>query len=72
MESCGPGLSASTGICTIRSLGTQAALDAGGILELYSSRHAAGRFDLGDTMVWYGGAGARHQLQWSVGLSLWF
>ncbi len=53
-------------------LGTQAALDAGGILELYSSRHAAGRFDLGDTMVWYGGAGARHQLQWSVGLSLWF
>ncbi len=53
-------------------LGTQPALDAGGILELYSSRHVAGRFDFGDTMVWYAGAGARHQLQWSVGLSLWF
>jgi hypothetical protein len=52
-------------------LGTQPALDAGGILELYSARHIAGRFDVGDTMVWYSGA-ARHQLQWSVGLSLWF
>ena len=31
-------------------LGTQPALDAGGILELYSSRHVAGRFDLGDTI----------------------
>jgi hypothetical protein len=56
------------------SLGTRPALNAGGILEFYSTRHLAARFDLGDTVVWYGrqGPGTRHQLQWSVGVSAWF
>jgi hypothetical protein len=71
----------------VPALGRRAALDAGGILELYSRRHIAGRMDFGDTVVWYGTdlvitsisgvggsvtAGTRHQLQWSVGLSVWF
>ena len=71
----------------IPNLGTRAALDWGGVLELYSSRHVATRFDLGDVVVWYGKdtvvppisapgtgtiAGTRHQLKWSVGVSLWF
>ena len=71
----------------VPALGRRAALDAGGILEVYSRHHVAGRLDLGDTVVWYGKdlvipsisgvggsvtAGTRHQLQWSVGLSVWF
>ena len=71
----------------VPALGRRAALDAGGILELYSRHHIAGRMDFGDTVVWYGKdlvipsisgvggsvtAGTRHQLQWSVGLSVWF
>ena len=60
------------------ALGTRAALDAGAVLELYSRHHLAARLDVGDTVVWYGNvggsvtAGTRHQLQWSVGLSVWF
>jgi hypothetical protein len=69
------------------TLGTCPALDAGGVLELYSSRHVASRFDLGDTVVFYGTGvsipaiatpgppvipGTRHQVQWSFGLSVWF
>jgi hypothetical protein len=72
---------------SLASPGTRAALDAGGILELYSSRHLAARFDFGDTVVFYGSnfsipggpppgllvvPGTRHQLQWSVGVSGWF
>lgn len=66
-------------------LGTQAALDAGGILEFYSRRHVAMRVDFGDTVVWYGRditipqssgtgmiPGVRHQFQWSIGVSAWF
>ena len=71
----------------VPNLDTRAALDIGAILELYSRRHVAGRFDLGDTVVWYGSgtvippiagiggpvvAGTRHQLQWSLGISVWF
>jgi hypothetical protein len=71
----------------VPTLGRRATLDAGGVLELYSKHHVAGRLDLGDTVVWYGKnlvipsisgvggsviAGTRHQLQWSLGLSLWF
>jgi len=71
----------------VPNLGTRAALDWGGVLELYSSRHVATRFDLGDAVVWYGKdtvvpplsapgtgtiAGTRHQLKWSLGVSLWF
>lgn len=71
----------------IPDLGTRAALYWGGVLELYSRHHFAARFDLGDAVVWYGAdtvvppisapgtgtiAGTRHQLQWSLGASLWF
>lgn len=59
----------------------------GGVIEFYSRHHVAGRLDLGYTAVWYGndtiippisGTGGnvvpntRHQLQWSLGLSIWF
>ena len=71
----------------IPDLGTRAVLYWGGVLELYSRRHFAARFDLGDAVVWYGKdtvvppilapgtgtiAGTRHQLKWSLGVSLWF
>ena len=71
----------------VPNLGTRPALDLGGVLEFYSSRHFAGRMDFGDTTVWYGSdivippisgpgpnvvPGTRHQLQWSLGVSVWF
>src|SRR5262245_27363743 len=40
----------------VRNLGVRPALDFGGVLEFYSRRHVAGRFDWGDTVVWYGSA----------------
>lgn len=70
----------------VPNLGTRAALDIGGVIEFYSSRHIAGRIDFGDTAVWYGHdivipaisgvggsvvPGTRHQLQWSLGISFW-
>jgi hypothetical protein len=33
---------------------TQFALDVGGVVEIYASRHISIRYDLGDTMVFYG------------------
>jgi hypothetical protein len=69
------------------TLRTRPALDFGGVLEFYSRRHIAGRFDFGDTAVWYGrdvlipqlskpgsniAPGTRHQLQFSFGVSAWF
>jgi len=69
------------------TLGTRPTLAVGGVLEFYSRRHIAARFDIGDTVVWYGTdltvpaiaapgpatvAGTRHQAQWSLGLSVWF
>ncbi len=69
------------------NLNARPALDVGGVLEAYSSRHLAFRMDFGDTAVWYGRdisiplisepgpdvvPGTRHQLQWSMGLSVWF
>ena len=71
----------------VQNLGVRPALDFGGVLEFYSRRHIAGRFDLGDTAVWYGSdtvippisspgpnviPGTRHQFQWSFGFSIWF
>jgi len=70
----------------IPNLGTRPMLQWGGVIELYSRRHVAARFDLGDAVVWYGNvvvppisapgtgtiAGTRNQLQWSLGASLWF
>ena len=71
----------------IRGLGMRPALDIGGVIEFYSRHYVAGRLDFGDTAVWYGndtivppisGTGGnvvpntRHQLQWSVGFSIWF
>lgn len=68
------------------NLHSRPALDAGGVLEFYSSRHLAFRMDFGNTVVWYGRdvsipaisapgpgvvPGIRHQLQWSMGLSVW-
>jgi hypothetical protein len=71
----------------VQNLGVRPVLDFGGVLELYSRRRIAVRFDLGDTAVWYGRdtvippisspgpsiiLGTRHQLKWSFGFSFWF
>lgn len=70
----------------VQNLGIRPALDFGGVIEFYSRRHIAGRLDFGDTVVWYGDTiippiskpgpnvipGTRHQLQWSLGASIWF
>lgn len=58
---------------------TEFALDLGGVLEFYPSRHTALRFDLGDTMIGYrrGEVSGRpglttHNLQLSVGAAFRF
>jgi hypothetical protein len=71
----------------VQNLAVRPAFDFGGVLAFYSRRHIAGRLDLGDTVVWYGSdtivppiskpgpsviLGTRHQLQWSLGVSIWF
>ena len=56
---------------------TQFALDAGGVLELYPSRHTVARFDAGDTIIRFNGDGGRpkftsHNLQLSAGFGVRF
>lgn len=65
---------------------THFALDLGGVLETYPTRHTVVRFDLGDTLVRYGrqnftdafgnlsvsGAFTRHNLQFSGGVGFRF
>jgi hypothetical protein len=34
---------------------TKAALDLGGVFEIYPSKHVVVRFDVGDTMIFYDG-----------------
>lgn len=58
---------------------TEFALDAGGVLEFYPSRHTALRFDLGDTIIRYGKGPVSgrpivttHNLQMSVGVGYRF
>jgi hypothetical protein len=66
-------------------LGKRAALDAGGVLVIYSGWHFALRLDFGDTVIWYGDTlvrrpsgnisimlGTQHQYQASVGFGVWF
>jgi hypothetical protein len=50
------------------------AIDAGGVLEYYPSSHTAVRMDIGDTIIFYGGAqlGTVHNFQPGVGLSYRF
>lgn len=52
---------------------TEFALDAGGVLELYPSRAVALRFDVGDTMIRFGGLGyTSHNLQFTAGVGFRF
>lgn len=65
------------------SLGSKPALDFGAVVEAYTEQHLALRFDVGNTVVFYGNSmlgrqgqpmvsGAKHQMQVSVGISVWF
>ena len=83
-----PGIIAFDPNLYVPDLRRRAALDIGGVIEFYSRRHLAVRFDCGDTMVFYGNdvaipnlavpgtpltvPGTRHQLQWGFGVSVWF
>ena len=52
---------------------TEFALDFGGVVELYPSRHLALRFDVGDTVIRFGGFGfTSHNLQITPGVALRF
>ena len=52
---------------------TEFALDFGGVLELYPSRHVALRFDVGDTVIRFGGLGrTTHNLQITPGVAFRF
>jgi Outer membrane protein beta-barrel domain len=52
---------------------TEFALDIGGVFELYPSRPVALRFDVGDTIIRYGGLGfTSHNLQISAGVAFRF
>lgn len=58
---------------------TEFALDVGGVLELYPSRHTSLRFDVGDTIIRYGKGDVSgrpsfntHNLQMSVGVGFRF
>ena len=52
---------------------TEFALDAGGVFELYPSRSVALRFDVGDTIIRFGGLGfTSHNLQVGAGVALRF
>jgi len=50
------------------------AADLGGVLEYYPSSHTAVRIDIGDTVIFYGGAplGTVHNFQPGVGFSYRF
>ena len=52
---------------------TEFALDYGGVLELYPSRHVALRFDVGDTVIRFGNLGfTSHNLQITPGVAFRF
>jgi hypothetical protein len=52
---------------------TEFALDLGGVFEVYPSRPVALRFDLGDTIIRFGGLGfTSHNLQFTAGVALRF
>jgi len=52
---------------------TEFALDFGGVLELYPTRRVAFRFDIGDTIIRFGGLGfTSHNLQITTGVALRF
>ena len=52
---------------------TEFALDFGGVFELYPTRRVAFRFDLGDTIIRFGGLGfTSHNLQITTGVALRF
>jgi outer membrane scaffolding protein for murein synthesis (MipA/OmpV family) len=52
---------------------TEFTMDIGGVFELYPSRPVAIRFDVGDTIIRFGGLGATsHNLQISTGVALRF
>ena len=50
------------------------ATDLGGVIEYYPSRHATIRIDLGDTILFYGGAtlGTVHNFQPAIGVGYRF
>ncbi len=52
---------------------TEFALDIGGVFELYPSRRVAFRFDVGDTIIRFGGLGfTSHNLQITTGIAVRF
>jgi hypothetical protein len=52
---------------------TEFALDFGGVIELYPTRRVAFRFDIGDTIIRFGGLGfTSHNLQFTTGVALRF
>jgi len=52
---------------------TEFALDLGGVFEVYPSRSVALRFDLGDTIIRFGGLGfTSHNLQFTTGVAFRF
>src|SRR5438874_9541269 len=53
---------------------TYAAADVGGVLEYYASPHVAVRIDIGDTIIFYGGAqlGTVHNFQPGIGVGYRF
>jgi hypothetical protein len=52
---------------------TEFALDIGGVFELYHTRRVAFRFDIGDTIICFGGLGfSSHNLQITTGVVLRF
>jgi hypothetical protein len=52
---------------------TEFALDIGGVFELYPTRRVAFRFDIGDTIIRFGGLGfTSHNLQITTGFALRF
>ena len=52
---------------------TEFALDVGGVFEVYPTRRVAFRFDVGDTIIRFGGLGfTSHNLQITTGVALRF
>jgi Outer membrane protein beta-barrel domain len=52
---------------------TEFALDVGGVFEVYPTRRVAFRFDVGDTIIRFGGLGfTSHNLQITTGIALRF
>jgi hypothetical protein len=62
-----------TSVPGVSSSATEFALDYGGVLELYPSRHVALRFDVGDTVIRFGNLGiTSHNLQITPGVAFRF